>query len=83
MPEAEIARTVQLLDLMLDFFAHDGHWTRGSYDDGNGGHFSHPQLREPRALEHLGVDHVRVTRWVSLDRLRNFTYAEPESGQAD
>ena len=37
MPEAEIARTVQLLDLMLDFFAHDGHWTRGSYDDGNGG----------------------------------------------
>jgi hypothetical protein len=23
---------------MLDFFAHDGHWTRGSYDDGNGGH---------------------------------------------
>ena len=38
MPEAEIARAVQLLDLMLDFFAHDGHWTRGSYDDGNGGH---------------------------------------------
>jgi hypothetical protein len=23
---------------MRDFFAHDGHWTRGSYDDGNGGH---------------------------------------------
>src|SRR5437899_7830026 len=23
---------------MLDFFAYDGHWTRGSYDDGNGGH---------------------------------------------
>ena len=38
MPEAEIARAVQLLDLMLDFFAHDGHWTRGSYDDGKGGH---------------------------------------------
>ena len=38
MPEAEIARAVQLLDLMLDFFAHDGHWTRGSYDDGSGGH---------------------------------------------
>jgi hypothetical protein len=38
MPEAEIVRTVQLLDLVLDFFAHDGHWTRGSYDDGNGGH---------------------------------------------
>ena len=38
MPEAEIAKAVQLLDLLLDFFAHDGHWTRGSYDDGNGGH---------------------------------------------
>jgi hypothetical protein len=38
MPEAEIAKTVQLLDLMLEFFADDGHWTRGSYDDGNGGH---------------------------------------------
>src|SRR5882724_4814451 len=38
MPEAEIARAVLLLDLMLDFFADDGHWTRGSYDDGNGGH---------------------------------------------
>ena len=37
MPEAEVARAVQLLDLMLDF-AYDGHWTRGSYDDGNGGH---------------------------------------------
>ena len=38
MPEAEIAKTVQLLDLMLEFFADGGHWTRGSYDDGNGGH---------------------------------------------
>src|SRR5271168_4007715 len=38
MPEAEIAKTVQLLDLILEFFADDGHWTRGSYDDGNGGH---------------------------------------------
>jgi hypothetical protein len=38
MPEAEIAKAVQLLDLMIEFFAHDGHWTRGSYDDGNGGH---------------------------------------------
>jgi hypothetical protein len=38
MPEAEIAKAVQLLDLMLEFFAQDGHWTRGSYDDGNGGH---------------------------------------------
>jgi hypothetical protein len=38
MPEAEIAKAVQLLDLMLEFFADDGHWTRGCYDDGSGGH---------------------------------------------
>jgi hypothetical protein len=38
MPEAEIGKAVQLLDLMIDFFADDRHWTRGSYDDGNGGH---------------------------------------------
>jgi hypothetical protein len=38
MPEAEIAKTVQLLDLMLELFADDGHWTRGCYDDGKGGH---------------------------------------------
>jgi hypothetical protein len=33
MPEAEVAKAVQLLDLMLEFFADDGHWTRGRYDD--------------------------------------------------
>jgi hypothetical protein len=38
MPEAEIAKGVQLLNLMLKFFADDGHWARGCYDDGNGGH---------------------------------------------
>ena len=38
MHETEIARAVQLLDLMLEFFADDAHWTRGRYDDGNGGH---------------------------------------------
>jgi hypothetical protein len=38
MPEAEIAKAVQLLDLMLAFFADDGRWTRGCYDDGKGGH---------------------------------------------
>jgi hypothetical protein len=38
---------------------------------------SHPKLCEPRALQYLSVDHVRVTRRVSLDRLRNFTSAEP------
>jgi len=38
MPKAEIAKAVQLLDLMLAFFADDGHWTRSCYDDGHGGH---------------------------------------------
>ena len=38
MPEAKIAQAVQLLDLMLEHFADDCHWTRGRYDDGNGGH---------------------------------------------
>ena len=38
MPEAEIAEAVKLLDLMLEFFADDGHWMRGGYDDGNGSH---------------------------------------------
>ena len=38
MPEGQIAQGVQLLDLMLEYFADDGHWTRGRYDDGNGGH---------------------------------------------
>ena len=34
MPEADIGKAVQLLDLMLEFFADDLNWTRGSYDDG-------------------------------------------------
>jgi hypothetical protein len=38
MPHVDTAKAVQLLDLMLKFFADDGHWTRGSYDDGKGGH---------------------------------------------
>jgi hypothetical protein len=38
MPEAKIAQAVELLDLMLEHFADDGHWMRGRYDDGNGGH---------------------------------------------
>jgi hypothetical protein len=37
MPEAEIGKTVQLLDLMLEFFANDAHWARGRYYDGHGG----------------------------------------------
>jgi len=38
MPEEKIAQAVQLLDLMFEHFADDSHWTRGHYDDGNGGH---------------------------------------------
>ena len=38
MPEAEIEKAVQLLDLMLEFFTDDAHWARGRYDDGHGGH---------------------------------------------
>ena len=37
MAQVEIAKAVQLLDLMLEFFADDGHWARGCYEDGNGG----------------------------------------------
>src|ERR1700758_2064591 len=39
MPETQIAQAAQLLELMLEHFADDGHWTRGRYDDGNGGHW--------------------------------------------
>jgi len=38
MSEAEVDKAVQLLDLMLEFFADDAHWSRGRYDDGHGGH---------------------------------------------
>jgi hypothetical protein len=51
MPQTEIAKAVQLLDLMLEFFADDDHWTRGSYDDGNGGRCL------VGALLHLGRKH--------------------------
>ena len=51
MPEVDTAKAVQLLDLMLEFFADDGHWTRGSYDDGKGGHCL------VGALLHLGRKH--------------------------
>jgi hypothetical protein len=38
MTDVEIAKAVQLLDLMLEFFTDGGHWTRGCYDDGTGDH---------------------------------------------
>src|SRR5215469_13023780 len=51
MPKAEIGQAVQLLGLMLEFFADDLHWTRGSYDDGRGGHYL------VGALLHLSREH--------------------------
>jgi hypothetical protein len=33
MPEAKIAQAVQLLDLMLEHFADDSHWTRAGSAD--------------------------------------------------
>ena len=56
MAEAEIAKAAQLLDLMLDFFTDDGRWTRGGYDDGNGGRCL------VGALLHLGRTHSLPTR---------------------
>jgi hypothetical protein len=38
MHETDVGKAVQLLDLIYDFFSDDAHWTRGCYDDGNGGH---------------------------------------------
>ena len=58
MRDAEITKAVQLLDLMLEFFVDDGHWTRGCYDDGNGGHCL------VGALLHLGRKHSLPTRSV-------------------
>ena len=52
-------------------------WTEPASSAAIRGLLSHPELRKPDALRHLGVDHVRVARRISLDRLRNFTYAEP------
>ena len=44
------------------------------------GLLSHPDLRTLGALDHLGVDHVRISRRISLERYRNFSYAEPLAG---
>jgi len=49
--DTDTAKAVQLLDLMHEFFADDGHWARGCYDDGKGGHCL------VGALLHLGRKH--------------------------
>ena len=51
MPPAETAKAVQLLDLTLEFFADDGNWARGCYNDGNGGRCL------VGALLHIGRQH--------------------------
>src|SRR6516225_10051308 len=56
MRDAEITKAVQLLDLILEYFADDGHWTRGCYDDGNGGRCL------VGALLHLSREHRLPTR---------------------
>jgi hypothetical protein len=38
MPADMTSKAVQLLDLMLDFFADDDHWARGRYHDRDGRH---------------------------------------------
>jgi hypothetical protein len=38
MPADTTGKAVQVLDLMLDFFAEDDHWTRGRYHDPHGRH---------------------------------------------
>ena len=55
MPHAETIKAVQLLDLMLEFFANDGHWARGCYNDGNGGRCL------IGALLHIGRQHSLPT----------------------
>ncbi len=39
--------------------------------------FSHPDLWEEHGLQHLGVEHVFVARRISVNKLMNFTRAEP------
>jgi len=44
----------------------------------------HPDLRQPGAVERLGVDHVREARRLSVGKFMNFTVARvtdsPASG---
>ena len=64
MLKAQIAQAVQLLDLMLEYFADDGHWTRGRYDDGDGGHCL------VGALLHLSREH-RLPRAPAITLLQD------------
>ena len=70
MLEAQIAQGVQLLDLMLEYFSADGHWARGRYDDGNGGHCL------VGALLHLSRKH-RLPRAPAIALLQDAMPARP------
>ena len=72
MLETQIAQGVQLLDLMLEYFSDDGHWARGRYDDGNGGHCL------VGALLHLSLKH-RLPRAPAIALLQD---AMPRPGLA-
>ena len=76
MPERQIAQAVQLLDLMLEHFADDGHWTRGRYHDGNGGHCL------VGALLHLSREH-RLPRPPTIALLQDAMQASraPSDGE--
>ena len=41
------------------------------------GLLAHPDLREPAALDRLGVDHVREARRISVGKFMNFTAGRP------
>lgn len=43
------------------------------------GLLSHPDLREPDGVKHLGVDHVLVARRISVGKFMNFARARPLS----
>ena len=82
MRDAEIAKTVQLLDLMLEHFANDAHWTRGRYDDGNGGHWLVRALLCPkrRVADMMRIFSQPFSRLVvSFDILVSPSGFEPET----
>lgn len=39
---------------------------------------NHPDLRDPQALKHLGVDHVLIARRISIGKFMNFSRARPQ-----
>ena len=52
----EIHEAVQMLDLLLEFFADGAHWTRGAYNDGHGGRCLIGALDYLRREHHVSSD---------------------------